>query len=177
MGVWVKIREESLFFICFCFIGVLECSRSLSAACVCVSVFRTIRRSRTCIICTHTDCRISEVSTIFSVVFERITVPNCSCESPNSVSIHYGLTHQIQVVLIITPLFFLPTSCFGSVAPCLCALFPWSGSFQLPGSLAVAISHHHQQHMHPTSGLQSDWLFWVTFSQNQWEGLSLNTWL
>ncbi len=106
MGVWVKIREESLFFICFYFIGVLECSRSLSAACVCVSVFRTIRRSRTCIICTHTDCRISEVSTIFSVVFEGITVPNCSCESPNSVSIHYGLTHQIQVVLIITPLFF-----------------------------------------------------------------------
>lgn len=31
---------------------------------------------------------------------------NCSCESPNSVSVHYGLTHQIQVVLITTPLFF-----------------------------------------------------------------------
>lgn len=31
-------------------------------------------------------------------------MPNCSCASQISVSVHYGLTHQIQEVLVIAPL-------------------------------------------------------------------------
>ncbi len=87
---------------------------------------------------------------LFSVLFEGITVPNCSCESPKSVyslwtnppntscSDHYSP--------VICQLLVLALWHHGSVAPCLCALFPWSGSFQLPGSCNISSPTTHASH-------------------------------
>ncbi len=101
MVVWVKIREECLFFIWFCFIGVLECSMSLSAACVCLGPSEDHKPTSSALM----NGRISEVSTFF-LSFLKESLCQTALVNLQSLSIHYGLTHQIQVVLIITPLLF-----------------------------------------------------------------------
>ncbi len=161
MGVWVKIREECLFFIWFCFIGVLECSMSLSAACVCLGPSKITNLHHL-----HSWMVEFQRFPLFSVLFEGITVPNCSCESPKSV---YSLWTNPP-----------NTSCSDHYSPVICqllALALWHHASVpcfhglvhfscLAGSCNISSPTTHD----PTRGLRSDWLFWVTFSQNHWKG-------
>jgi len=131
MGGWVN-HEESLFFICFCFIGVLECIGSVSVACVFCKCVRFIR-SRTCIICTHVDCTICEASTFFSVLLEATalvhlrTVYSLWTDPPNTSSSEHHFTCLCQLLALVQ------WHC--ASVPCFHGLVYFS-------SLVVTISHH-----------------------------------
>lgn len=70
----------------------------------CLCVFRTIRRSRTYIICTREWQNFRGFH--FFLSFWKEPLCQTALVNLQSLSIHYGLTNQIQVVLIITSLFF-----------------------------------------------------------------------
>lgn len=100
---------------------------------------------------------------LFSVLLEGTTEPNCSYASPNSACSLWSnppnASSSDHYFTSLCQLLALAQGHHASV-PCFYGLVHFS-------CLAVAISRHQQQHIHLTSGLQLDWLFWVTFSQNQ----------